>query len=171
MWIHQELSQGSSRIKHLDEAGSIRIHHMYLHLDRPLESTKIQNWHLPGFIAGIHLDPPMGSTRIHNVYYPGSTRIYQDPPGSYTGIQQDQRGSLNSPRSGGKLFSEKFPRFQEFPQIWGKMALNFCVFLIFFCYQNLNTKNLCIYIIYIQKQNFTSKYSFLSLKLLYQING
>ena len=133
MWIHQEPPQGSSRIQHLNEAGSIRIHHIYLHIDPPLESTKIQNWHLPGFIAGIHMDPPLGSMRIHNVYFPGSTRIYEDPPGSYTGIHQDQRGSLNSPRSGGKLFSEKSPRFQEFPQIWGKMALNFCVFPIFFC--------------------------------------
>ena len=78
---------------------------------------------------------------------------------------------MNSPRSVGKLVLEKSPRFQEFPQIWGKMALNFCVFLIFFCYQTLNTKNLCIYIFYIQKQNFTSKYSFLSLKLPCQING
>ena len=126
MWIHQELSQGSSRIKHLDEAGSIRIHHMYLHLDPPLESTKIQNWHLPGFIAGIHLDPPMGSTRIHNVYYPGSTRIYQDPTGSYTEIHQDQRGSLNSPRSGGKLVLEKSPRFQEFPRSGGKWVCILC---------------------------------------------
>ena len=171
MWIHQEPPQGSSRIQHLDEAGSIRIHHIYLHVDPPLESTKIQNYGPPGFIAGIHLDPPLGSTRIQNLYFPGFTRIYQDPAGSYTGIHQDQRGSLNSPRSGGKLFSEKSPRFQEIPRIWGKMALNFCIFLIFFCYQNLNNKNLCIHIFYIQKQNFTSKYSFLSLKLPCQING
>ena len=130
MWIHQEPPQGSSRIQHLDEAGSIRIHHIYLHVDPPLESTKIQNWHPPGFIAGIHLDPSLGSARIHNVYFSALPRIYQDPPRSYTGIHQDQRGSLNSPRSGGKLSSEKSPRFQEFPQIWGIMALNFCVFLI-----------------------------------------
>ena len=146
MWIHQEPPQGSSRIQHLHKAGSIRIHHIYLHVDPQLESTKIQNWHPPGFIAGIHLDPPLGSTRIHNVYFPASTRIYQDPPGSYTGIHQDQRVSLNSPRSWGKLISEESPRFQEFPQIWGKMTLNYCVFLTFFCYQNLNTKNVCIYI-------------------------
>ena len=41
----------------------------------------------------------------------------------------------------------------------------------FFCYQTFNTKNLYIYIFYIEKQNFTSKYSFLSLKLPCQING
>ena len=40
--------------------------------------------------------------------------------------------SMKSPRSGGKMVSAKSPRFQDFPQIWGKMALNLCDFLIFF---------------------------------------
>ena len=42
--------------------------------------------------------------------------------------------SMNSPRSGEILVSEKSPRFQEFPQIWGKMSLHFGVFLNFFSY-------------------------------------
>ena len=41
--------------------------------------------------------------------------------------------SLNSklqipPNLGGKIVSENSPGFQEFPQIWGKMGLHFCVF-------------------------------------------
>ena len=146
MWIHQEPPQGSSRIQHLDEAGSIRIHHIYLHVDPPLESTKIQNWYPPGFIAGIHLDPPLGSTRIHNVYFPASTRIYQDPPGSYTGIHQDQRVSLNSPRSGGKLLSEESPRFQEFPPDLGENGFGFFLFFSFFSVSKTSIPKTCVFI-------------------------
>ena len=117
MWIHQELSQGSSRIKHLDEAGSIRIHHMYLHLDPPLESIKIQNWHLPGFIAGIHHWDQLGSTMCIIQDPPESTKIQLDPTQRSTRIKEDlwippdlgesyfQKNPLdfrNSPRSGGK---------------------------------------------------------------------
>ena len=78
--------------------------------------------------------------------------------------------SKKSPRSGGKMVSEKSPRFQDFPQIWGKMALNFRVFLIFSVNPNFNTKNLFIHIFYMPKQKFSSKHSFLSLKLPCQIN-
>ena len=147
MWIHQEPPQGSSRIQHLDEAGSIRIHHIYLHVDPPLESTKIQNWHPPGFIAGIHLDPPLGSTRIHNVYFPGSTRINEDPwippdlGESY--FQKNPLDVTNSPKSGGKWLWI-FVFFSFFSVIKTSIPKT-CIFIYFTCKNKISQVSIPFY--------------------------
>ena len=152
MWIHQEPPQGSRRIQHLDKSGSIRIHHIYLHVDPELESTKIQNWHPPGFIAGIHLNPPLGSTRIRYVYFPGSTRIPEFP------------------QIWGKVIFRKIPYMSRIPPDLGENGFEFLCFSHFFLLSKPQYQIL-VYLFILHTKTKLYKYSFLSLKLLCQING